>query len=162
MDSYWAGVEINYYLYDHPTRGFLWFPYDMDMTLLVGVLNSSKSTITIGSSDNVIKADPFTYQNTHWLKERLVKVVLSDAHWCGRFIEELKAARVVYDAISMSAQIDTWESQIADAGATDPHKNFTTTDHTNAVMTLKSNMVQRLAFIDSWLATASCPVTNWP
>jgi hypothetical protein len=162
IDSYWAGVEINYFLYDHPTRGFLWFPYDMDMTLQVGVLNSSKSTMTIGSADTVIKADPFTYQNSHWLKERLVKVVLSDAHWCGRFIEELKAARAVYDATSMSAQVDTWESQIADAVATDPHKNFSNADHTKAVTTLKANMEQRLAFIDSWLTTATCPVTNWP
>jgi hypothetical protein len=162
VDSYWAGVEINYFLYDHPTRGFLWFPYDMDMTLLTGVLNSSRSTVTIGSTDNVVKADPFTYQNTHWLKERLVKLVLSDAYWCGRFIDELKAARAVYDANKMSTQIDTWATQIAEAVETDPYKNYSTADHAKAVATLKSNMTQRLAFVDSWLTTASCPVTNWP
>ncbi|MGC4069474.1 MAG: CotH kinase family protein [Polyangiaceae bacterium] len=162
VDSYWAGVEINYFLYDHPTRGFLWFPYDMDMTLLVGSLNSSKSSVTIGSVDSVIKADPFTYQNSHWLKERLVKVALSNAHWCERFLEELKAARAAYDATAMSAQLDIWAAQIAEAVETDPRKSFSNADHLNAVATMKANMTKRLAFIDEWLKTATCPVTTWP
>lgn len=29
-DGYWAGVQINFYLYHHPTRGFLYLPYDED------------------------------------------------------------------------------------------------------------------------------------
>jgi hypothetical protein len=162
VDSYWAGVEINYFLYDHPTRGFLWFPYDMDMTLLVGSLNSSRSSVTIGSVDGVIKADPFTYENSHWLKERLFKVALSDAHWCGRYLEELKAARAVYDATAMSAQIDVWAAQIAEAVEADPRKPYSNADHLNAVATMKSNITKRLAFVDEWLKTATCPVTTWP
>src|SRR5262249_17505717 len=30
-DGYW-GVNHNFYIYRHPTRGFLWLPYDMDAT----------------------------------------------------------------------------------------------------------------------------------
>lgn len=160
LDSYWAGVEINYFLYDHPSRGFLWFPYDMDMTLLVGSLNSSSSSVHVGDVSQVVTADPFTYQNTHWLKEPLVKAVLSDAYWCGRFVEELKRARKVYDVDLMTAQIDTWAAQIADAASSDSHKAFSTQTHTDAIATMKATMPKRLAFIDSWLQTATCPVTN--
>ena len=161
-DSYWAGVEINYYLYDHPTRGFLWLPYDMDMTLLVGRTDESTSTVHIGEVDGLVNADPFTYQNPVWIREPLFQAVLSDTHWCSRFLEELKRARDAYDVSLMTSQIDTWANQIASVVSEDPNKPFSNQDHLYAIATMKATMPKRLAFIDNWLQTAHCPVVSWP
>jgi hypothetical protein len=161
-DSYWAGVEINYYLYDHPTRGFLWFPYDMDMTLAVGPMDAPTTTVDIGNVDTLVNADPFTYENPDWLRERLFKTVLSDATWCGRFLEELRAARDAYDVTLMTSQIDTWAAQIKTSVSDDPNKLFSNQDHLDGIATMKATLPKRLAFVNNWLQTARCPVTRWP
>lgn len=161
-DSYWAGVEINYYLYDHPTRGFLWLPYDLDMALIAGVPVNETSTVRIGDVEHLIHADPFLYENPDWSREPFFMKVLSDAFWCGRFLEELVLARDAYDVTRMSNQIDTWAAQIATIVADDPNKLFTNQDHLDALTTMKSTLPARLAFVNDWLKTAKCPVTQWP
>jgi hypothetical protein len=161
-DSYWAGVEINYFLYDHPTRGFLWFPYDMDLTMRQGTLHEETSKVEFSVLPEFAHADPFTYQNPDWGREALYQTVLSDAHWCTRFLEELRLARAAYDVAKMSSDLDTWGAQIADAVAQDPNKLDTTQAHLTSIATLKSFMTQRAAFVDTWLETATCPVARWP
>lgn len=161
-DSYWAGVEINYYLYDHPTRGFLWFPYDMDMTLLPGTPESGTSTVLINDVSPYVDADPFTYENPDWQREPLMQTVLSDAIWCNRFVEELTHARDAYDVALMTNQIDAWAVQVAEAVSTDPNKPFTNQDHLEGIAAMKASLPQRLAYVNSWLQTVRCPVTRWP
>ncbi len=161
-DSYWAGVEINYFLYDHPTRGFLWFPYDMDLMMRQGTTHEDTSTIELGVLDEFVRADPFTYQNPAWDREPLFRTVLSDQRWCTRFLEELRAARTAYDVNLMSQELDTWALQIADAVAQDPNKLFSNQNHVASIANLKAFMRQRAAFLDTWLTTATCPVTRWP
>lgn len=161
-DSYWAGVEINYFLYDHPARGFSWFPYDMDLMMRQGVLDADTSSVEIGLERDFIEADPFTYQNPDWGREPLFELVLSDQHWCERFLEELRNARDVYDTELMASDLDTWAAQIAAAVAEDPNKPFSNQQHAAAVDNLKAFMQERVAFVDEWLTSATCPVTNWP
>jgi len=161
-DSYWAGVEINWYLYDHPTRGFLWFPYDMDLTMRQGDTDSQSSSVDIGARPEFIQADPFTYENPDWGREQLFQTVLGNAATCTRFLEELRRARSAYDVTLMTREIDDWAAQIAEAVAQDPHKLYSNQDHLDAIAMLKSFIPARAAFIDQWLATATCPVTRWP
>lgn len=161
-DSYWAGVEINYFLYDHPSRGFLWFPYDMDLMMRQGTTNEASSTVQIGIVDSIVHANPFTYQNPSWGRERLYQLVMSDATWCARFLDALRAARAAYDVNLMSQELDTWAAQISDAVAQDPHKPYTNQNHLDALANLKEFMRQRVSFVDGWLPTATCPVTRWP
>ncbi|HET9931263.1 MAG TPA: CotH kinase family protein [Polyangiaceae bacterium] len=161
-DSYWAGVEINYYLYDHPSRGFVWLPVDMDLTMKQGVTNANTSSIKVGVQEEFVRADPFTYQNSAWGREPIYRTVLSDEAWCNRFLDALRAARDAYDVQAMSKDLDTWAAQIADAVDKDPHKPYTMQTHLEGVATLKAFMPQRLAFVDTWLSTARCPVTKWP
>jgi hypothetical protein len=160
-DSYWAGVEINYYIYDHPTRGFLWLPVDMDLTMRQGAMNPKTSTVQVGVQPEILRADPFTYQNPDWGREALYRTVLSDATWCKRFIQALKHARDAYDVAAMTRDLDTWAAQIEDAVAQDQKKPYTMQNHLDGVATLKAFMPQRLAFVDAWLETATCPVTHW-
>ncbi len=161
-DSYWAGVEINYYLYDHPSRGFVWLPVDMDLTMRQGAMNAGSSSVKVGVQPEIVHADPFTYQNPDWGREAIFKTVLSDETWCNRYLDALKAARDAYDVKAMSKDLDTWAAQIADAVDKDPHKHYSMQTHLDGVATLKAFMPQRLEFVNSWLATARCPVTKWP
>lgn len=161
-DSYWAGVEINYYLYDHPSRGFVWLPVDMDLTMRQGVMNAGSSSVKVGVQPDILHADPLTYQNSAWGREAIFRTVLSDETWCNRYLDALKAARDAYDVKAMSKDLDQWAAQIADAVDQDPHKHYSMQTHLDGVATLKAFMPQRLEFVNGWLATARCPVTKWP
>lgn len=160
-DSYWAGVEINHYLYDHPKRGFVWLPVDMDLAMRQGVMNASKSSVQVGVQPEIVRADPFTYQNPSWGREAIFRAVLSDETWCNRYLVALRAARDAYDVKAMSTALDRWAGQIAENVETDPHKPYTMQTHLDGVATLKAFMPQRLAFVNTWLETARCPV-KWP
>mgnify|MGYP001569089835 CR=1 FL=1 len=60
----------------------------------------------------------------------------------------------------MSAQVDAWSQQIAQAVADDPNKTFSNAEHNAAVVSLKAFFATRAAFVDQWLANGpSCPVS---
>ena len=152
-DNYWAGVEINYYLYDHPSRGFLWLPYDLDAAF-------GDSAYSDGSLvyPDAVTADPITWENDYWLKEPLVKIVLADPTWCGRFADAVRRARAQFDPKELTTRIDTWDNQIAEALAEDPHRTCSLDQHAAAVEELRAFVVARAAFVDEWLAVGSeCP-----
>jgi hypothetical protein len=161
-DSYWAGVEANYYLYDHPERGFVWFPSDMDLTMRQGVMSPSTSSVEVGVQAEFVTADPLTYENPDWKRESLYVKVLSEPTWCERYLEELRAARDAYDVEAMSADLDAWAEQIATAVAEDSHRPYSVATHRAGIETLKAFMPRRLSYVNDWLATASCPVSDWP
>ena len=153
MDNYWAGVEINYYIYHHPTRGFLYLPYDMDIVF-------GDSAYPDGSLlwPDSVKSDPILYEHPGWRKEDRVKMVLSDPVWCQKFVDELVLARNTYSPAEFSARVDKWNAQIRQAVAMDGHKQFSNADHEAAVVSLKAFFQQRLNFVDQWLATGGhCP-----
>ncbi len=156
LDNYWAGVEINYYLYNHPARGFVYLPYDMD--IIFG--DSARENGDLIWPD-AVDADPITYEHNEWRKEALMQRVLADATWCQRFVDELILARAAYSPDALNAQVDAWSAQIAQALADDPNKTFTTAEHQASVASLKAFFAQRAAFVDQWLQDgADCPA-NW-
>ncbi len=153
MDNYWAGVEINYYLYDHPSRGFLYLPYDLDISFGDAAYTSGELIWPDSAT-----ADPITYEHPGWRKEALVQTVLADPAWCERFVEELVLARAAYVPETMAAQVDAWSAQIEDAVADDARKPFTTADHAASVAHLKDFLAERATFVDGWLARGGhCP-----
>lgn len=155
MDNYWAGVEINYYLYNHPTRGFLYLPYDMDI-----IFGDSARQNGDLIWPNAVNADPLVYEHDEWLKEDLFKLVLDDPAWCQRFVDELVLARAAYVPAALEAQVDAWSAQIAQSVADDTNKTFTTAEHQASVASLRSFFAQRAAVVDQWLLTNHCP-PNW-
>jgi hypothetical protein len=153
MDNYWAGVEINYYLYDHPSRGFVYLPYDLD--IVFGDAAYGDGSLLWPES---LWADPITYQHDGWLKEPLVQMVLADPIWCSRFVEELVEARAAYSPDVMAEQVSEWADQIAAAEAEDPNKPFSTADHDLAIDQLEAFFADRAEFVDGWLAQGNhCP-----
>ena len=153
MDNYWAGVEINYYIYHHPTRGFLHLPYDMDIVF-------GDSAYQDGSLlwPDTVTSDPILYEHPGWQKEDRVKMVLSDPVWCQRFVDALVKARAVYSPTEFAARVDKWNAQITTALSMDPHKPFSMADHNASIANLKSFFQQRATFVDQWLAQGNhCP-----
>ena len=153
MDNYWAGVEINYYLYSHPSRGFLYLPYDLDITF-------GDSAYPDGGLlwPDAVYSDPITYEHPGWQKEDLMMKVLSDPAWCDRFVEELALARAAYSPQALSARVDMYAAQIAQALAEDPRKQFSTGEHDAALAAMKAFFGARAAFVDEWLAAGGhCP-----
>jgi hypothetical protein len=153
MDNFWAGVEINYYLYNHPSRGFLYLPYDMD--IVFG--DSAYPDGALIWPDSAV-SDPIKYEHPGWLKEDRMKMVLSDPVWCQRFVDELVLARAAFSPTALSARVDAWNAQITEALAEDGRKPFTMADHEAAIVSMKAFFQTRAAFVDQWLAQGNhCP-----
>lgn len=153
LDNYWAGVEINYYLYDHPTRGFVYLPYDLDIAF--GDNAYGDGSLLWPGAEFI---DPITYEHPGWLKEPLMQIVLSDAYWCERFVEELGHARAAYDPDAMAEQVSAWADQIEASVLADQHKTFPSSDHTIAIDRLEAFFAERADFVDAWLAQGNhCP-----
>ena len=153
LDNYWAGVEINYYLYNHPSRGFLYLPYDLDITF--GDAAYEDGTLIW---PDAVEADPILYEHVQWVKEDLFKIVLADETWCRRFVDELVLARAAYAPADLSAQVDVWNAQILQSVADDPNKPFSNDAHDTAITSLKLFFGDRATFVDQWLeAGATCP-----
>ncbi|MBM4391010.1 MAG: CotH kinase family protein [Deltaproteobacteria bacterium] len=153
LDNYWAGVEINYYLYDHPSRGFLYLPYDLDISF-------GDSAYTDGSPvwSGVVDADPITWEHTGWRKEVLFEIVLADPEWCEVYVGKVVAAREAYAPELMASQVDEWAAQIEEAWADDPRAWVSARDHAEAVASLREFLVDRAVAVDAWLAEGDhCP-----
>ncbi|MFC1642682.1 CotH kinase family protein [Myxococcota bacterium] len=144
-DSYWAGVEINFYFYQHPTRGLQFVPYDMDAAFQRGTTY-----------------DPITHEHPNWLREEQYRLVLSDARWCTAFENALRRARAAYDVPELERRIDRWSAQIETAIAEDPNRTFTADEARGSLTDLRAFPAERAAFVDDWLAQGShCP-PEWP
>ena len=153
MDNYWAGVEINYYLYDHPTQGFIYLPYDMDIAF-------GDAAYSDGSLiwPDAVESDPILYEHSGWRKERLFQTVLADPTWCARFVEELVISRAAYDPDALAAQVAAWDAQIDQSLRDDPNKTFTNSRHRQAIASLSAFFQQRADVVDAWLAEGGhCP-----
>jgi len=149
-DSYWAGVEINFYLYHHPERGFLFLPYDADISFAENIWADAEF------------ADPITYEHPEWLRETQYRIALSDPYWCAAFVEAVALARDAYEVGLMQGKLDAWSAQIADALAEDPHKTFSLEEHIAALAAMRDFFSAREAFVDDWLAAGDhCP-PSWP
>ena len=149
-DSYWAGVEINFYLYEHPTRGLLFLPYDMDISFGENIW------------PELVSADPITYEHEQWLRELPYQLVLSDPTWCAAFEAAMVRARAAFDVTALESKIDAWSAQIAPALSEDPNRTFSLPENEEALAALRTFPRRRADFVDAWLAEGShCPV-QWP
>jgi len=147
MDNYWAGVEINYYLYNDPQSGFVYLPYDLDISF-------GDSAYSDGSLvwSNVASVDPITHEHSGWGKEVLVETVLNDPYWCTRFVQELALSREAFDPEALRATVQLWDAQIIDALNEDPNKTFSNERHIAATSQLMTFFDERADFVDGWLA----------
>jgi hypothetical protein len=135
-DGYWA-VNHNFYLYDHPTRGFLWLPYDLD-----GAFD-----FTAFNVDPVLWTPPWGHDDVGVHQA----LVLADPAWRARYREALGQALAGYDPRWLGERLERWSAQIRDAVADDPRKPFSQQDHEVAVQRLSGHFGLRQRFVSAWL-----------
>ncbi len=135
-DGYWAG-RANFYLYDHPERGFLWLPEDLDSAFdFVPATLDAMYPVCSGQ----------------WWEDRLhYLLVMDDPTWRARYVDALREKLDAYDVEDMQMRLDQWSAQIAEAADADPRKTFSNDDHQDAVDGLRDYFQQRASFLDDWL-----------
>jgi hypothetical protein len=141
-DGFWNGKQ-NFLLYDHPTRGWLWIPHDLDATI-----------------DWVAEADPVYY----WGGETVwagpwphYAAVIRDPSWQERYVAALRHAYEVFTAAKLVDLVDRYAAQVADAAATDPTRPFTVDDHLAGVEELRHALHERDELMRAWLACRAAP-----
>jgi hypothetical protein len=135
-DGYWA-LAHNFYIYDHPTRGFLWLPYDMDATFdFVG-----------------FDVDPITWVPS-WAPGWGVhqQAVMAQPELVGRYADALQRAWQAYDVDLLSARLQRWAAQISDSVEGDRVKPFSSDDFRTAVSRMNNSLPLRWRFVQGWLA----------
>ncbi|HET6280083.1 MAG TPA: CotH kinase family protein, partial [Polyangia bacterium] len=134
-DGYW-GVNHNFYIYDHPTRGFLWLPYDLDATF-----------------DFVeFSADPITRVpswSAGWGVHQ--QAVMADPALVARFVTAVERAWEAYDVDVLKARLNRWSAQIAAAVKEDNVKPFSTADNQLAIARMNGFFYLRSKHVRSWL-----------
>jgi hypothetical protein len=134
-DGYSVG-RGNYYIYDHPERGFAWIPWDLDKTF--------------DFSD--VSLDPIGFKAHNRNKPPQLAIVLADPAWRTRYVDAVARALAAYDPAVQLGRIDSWAAQIRTAIADDPNLGYTATRHRRAVATLRAYIQARHTFLNGWLA----------
>ena len=136
-DGYYMG-RANFYLYDHPTRGFIWLPTDLD-----GAFDFLAPDTT----------PLFPACSGRWPGDwDLYILLMKDPTWRQRYVDALAEVRAKYDVDLMQRVLDAWAAQIHDAAAADPMKPFPTDVFVASVQTLRDYFPLRAQYLDAWLA----------
>jgi spore coat protein CotH len=109
LDNYWLH-GWNYYLYNHPTRGFLFIPTDFDQAW-----PRSSSEVDLDF------AWPGALQHP-------ADVVLEDPHWRARYEAALDKAARAWNPDVFDDRIDRWYAQVKQASAEDPFDTISERD----------------------------------
>ena len=138
-DGYYNG-RPNYMLYDHPTRGFIWLPDDLDTVFdqdFLPIESSLLFPVCTGRDPN---------DRLHWA------IVMADPTWQEKYVQQLAAARAKFDPEGMRKRLDNWSAQIEYAAQTDPRRPFSMDDHAVALDFMRDFVAKRPVYVDKWLA----------
>jgi hypothetical protein len=136
FDCFWSNGN-NTFVYDHPTRGFVFIPWDLDADFDFNSMPTNVSpTQPVFSTGTAPRTGP-------------ILTVLN--HACSQYLDDVKAAAAKFNATTLLGRLDTWNSQILDAVNADPAID------PNARMfglsALRNYVMGRAAFLSSWAAT---------
>ncbi|HET6282926.1 MAG TPA: CotH kinase family protein [Polyangia bacterium] len=133
-DGYY-GSGHNFYLYDHPTRGFLWLPHDKDSTF-------DRRAFDIDPYLWSRKEQPHTFYLT----------VLADPTWFGVYRAELARMLELYDVALLQRWQATWAEQIAASAQEDTNKPpITDAEHRRLMGEQQAYFARRASFLRDWL-----------
>jgi hypothetical protein len=142
-DGYWC-CNHNYYLYEHPTRGILFVPWDFDDNFDVQPYD----------------ADPVSGYYSGLFQQPQFLALVRDPVWGPRYVEQIAAMNAAMDPATVVDEIDTWEAQVADALQADPHRSIGWEEHVAAMDRLRAWVPARHAFVDSWVACQGGATTD--
>jgi hypothetical protein len=135
-DGYWC-CSHNYYLYDHPTQGFLFLPWDLDYSFDTAPWS----------------ADPDTFYRDNDSQPHL-EAVRADPEWYAAWLDALATANAAYDPEILGGWVDEWSAQTADAFAADPHTSISQGAHDDGVERLRAFVAARHGYLGGWLDCA--------
>lgn len=132
-DGYWC-CGHNYYLYDHPTRGFLWIPWDKD-----------------GTFDWVpVETDPGTLWYPDYTPH--MAFLLADPAWRARYVEVVAEQTTLYGTPEMQDALAEMVRQTYEAGLDDPHRYYDDATYQYWLDDLQAFLPARRAYLDRWVA----------
>jgi hypothetical protein len=126
-DNYWL-FGWNYYLYQHPHRGFLFIPTDLDRAF--------------PASSNGVELDTLLPD----VLQRAARIALADPEWRLRYEEAVRRTVDGYDPAVLAERLDRWWAQVAPAVAEDPFATYSA----SRVSALEARIEARAA----WLSAA--------
>jgi len=132
--------RANFFLYDHPSRGFIWLPSDLDT-----VLNHDYLPV---ESSPVIPDCVFRWE-LDWIHYLMV---VNDPAWVETYVTALATARATFDTGRLVTRLGQWQTQIATAADQDPHRRFSMEESAEAVTRTQNYVGDRAAYVDLWLA----------
>jgi len=131
-DGYWC-CNHNYYLYEHPSRGILFLPWDNDFSF----------------DDTPYTANPSSYYRDSSYQPHY-DAVAADPDWGPVLIAATRESVDSYDPDWIDASVTTWEDQIADAFALDTHSTHTVGAQRDAAARLITYSRNRQGWLDAW------------
>jgi hypothetical protein len=138
-DGYWC-CNHNYYLYEHPSRGILFLPWDLDDTFDVMAYDADPVTGYAAGEAMGLFAQP------HF------RAVVADPVWGPRYVDAIEAMNDALDPDLTIAEIDSWDAQIRDALEADPNRSIGWEEHVAATERMRLWVRARHAFLASWVA----------
>lgn len=138
-DGFYNG-RANWFLYDHPDRGFIWVANDIDTALDGDFLRPDASPIF---PDCILRWERDWH---HYI------LAMNDPAGVEMYARALADVRARYDAGDMQRRIDAWSAQIEASAAEDPRRPFSMDQHEGAVARMRDYASARAAFMDDWLA----------
>ncbi len=133
-DGYFAGSG-NFYIYDHPTRGFLFIPWDLDYTFDAAPVD----------------ADPIGYRAPWGGATPHFDALVDDPVGGQMYRDALIGALAAYVPAKLAGWIDVWRAQILTAASDDPNKPFPFDQHPAAVDSLRGYLQPRVDYLNDWL-----------
>lgn len=133
-DNYWY-FGRNFYVYNHPSRGFLFLPTDYDHALPLG-----------WCSDWMLMPS----------EDKTAALVLQDPEWRAKFVDELAAAHARFRPEWFDERIDRWWLQVRESAEADPFLAGEIDDFSG----LKQRIREREALIRAWLEEGAHDVSE--
>jgi len=132
-DGYWCCAH-NYYLYDHPERGFLWVPWDKD-----------------GTFDWVpVQTDPTTLWYPTYTPH--LAAFLADPSWSSLYREEVARQTSAYGDTEMMDDLEKWTEQTEPWALEEPHRYYDNATYSATLENLPTYIRQRRQYLDRWAA----------
>lgn len=128
-DGYWAG-SINFYLYNHPEKGWQFFPWDLD------------HAITWWSPYR----SPFRRKDYHGAAP-LVDLLFSTPQGRVRFAAAVDDMHRHHDIDALLTRVDQWAEQIRPWVAREPHRAFSMNEFDAEVARIRDDLARRHMYL---------------
>jgi hypothetical protein len=139
-DGFWVG-SINFQWYNHPERGFILLPWDLDYALDVNGRDS--------------ELDPLGPRVDSYGLTTIFDWGLTDVDAAADFEAQLVLATSTWDAELWQGDLDRWSDQIRRAVADDPRHPVSTAEWQDTVTTLREHLADRPAWLEQRMTCAS-------